>query len=105
MTIFAPWLKRFPFLRKRAPGDALSLNRHLFALAWPSLIENLLQTMLGVVDLIFVGKLGADAIAGIGLGNQLMYALVVGFMGLSVGTTALVARAMGRKDHRDAQRI
>src|SRR5215213_1883686 len=104
MTILSPWLERLSF-RKRKPGEPLSLNRQLFHLAWPSLVENLLQTMLGVVDLIFVGKLGADAIAGIGLGNQLMYTLVVAFMGLSVGTTALVARAIGRKDPLDAERI
>lgn len=104
MTILSPWLERLPF-RNRKPGEPLSLNRQLFHLAWPSLVENLLQTMLGVVDLIFVGKLGADAIAGIGLGNQLMYTLVVAFMGLGVGSTALVARAIGRKDMQDAQRI
>lgn len=100
-----PWLNRFPLFRKSSPGEPLSLDRQLFNLAWPSLIENLLQTMLGVVGLIFVGKLGADAIAGIGLGNQLMFTLVVAFMGLGVGTTALVARAIGRKDPHDAQHI
>src|SRR5215468_5961903 len=97
-------LDRVPFLRKRKPNEPISLNRQLFHLAWPSLVENMLQTMLGVVDLIFVGKLGADAIAGVGLGNQLMYTLVVAFMGLSVGSTALVARAIGRHDHHDAYR-
>ncbi|MBI4675516.1 MAG: MATE family efflux transporter [Chloroflexi bacterium] len=105
ITIFAHWRERLNFFRKFAPGETISLNRQLFSLAWPSLIENLLQTMLGVVDLIFVGKLGADAIAGIGLGNQLMFTLVVAFMGLGVGTTALVARAIGAQNPHDAQRI
>ncbi len=82
-----------------------SLNRQLFKLAWPSLIENLLQTMLGFVDLVFVGQLGPDAIAGVGLGNQLMFLLQVSFMGLSVGNQALVARAIGAGDQRDAERI
>lgn len=90
---------------KHAPDEPVSLNRQLFHLAWPSLVENLLQTMLGVVDLIFVGKLGADAIAGVGLGSQLMFTLVVAFMGISVGTTALVARAIGRRDPHDAYRV
>ena len=35
-------------------------------LAWPVVVENLLQTLLGVVDLIFVGALGAAALAGVG---------------------------------------
>lgn len=104
MTILSAWLERVPFF-KRKPNQPLSLNRQLFHLAWPSLVENLLQTMLGVVDLIFVGKLGADAIAGIGLGNQLTYILVIAFTGLGVGATALVARAVGRQDPLDARRI
>lgn len=93
------------FSKPASPDSPPSLNRQLFSLAWPSLVENLLQTMLGVVDLIFVGQLGADAIAGIGLGNQLMYLLLVVFMGLAVGNTALVARAVGAKDHADAAHI
>jgi putative MATE family efflux protein len=102
--IFTPILERL-FTRKRSDEQAPSLNQQLLALAWPSLVENLLQTMLGVVDLIFVGKLGADAIAGIGLGNQLMFTLVVAFMGLGTGTTALVARAVGSRNPRDAERV
>ncbi len=83
----------------------LSLNRQLFRLAWPSLVENLLQTMLGFVDLVFVGQLGPDAIAGIGLGTQMMFLLQVLFMGLAIGNTALVARAVGAKDKAEAERI
>src|SRR5512141_1291496 len=86
-------------------GIPISLNRQLFNLAWPSLVENLLQTMLGFVDLVFVGQLGADAIAGIGLGTQMMFLLLVAFMGLSVGNQALVARAIGAKDKAEAERI
>src|SRR5919199_3878875 len=98
-------LNRLTALRKPAEDAPASLNRQLFQLAWPSLVENLLQTMLGVVDLIFVGKLGADAIAGVGLGNQLMFTLVITIFGLSVGTTALVARAVGAKQFAEARRI
>ncbi|HEX7593887.1 MAG TPA: MATE family efflux transporter [Anaerolineae bacterium] len=87
------------------PGAPVTLNRQLFELAWPSLVENLLQTMLGFVDLVFVGQLGADAIAGVGLGNQLMFLLQVLFMGLAVGNTALVARAVGAGDKHEAERI
>ena len=91
--------------RRVRRGAPVTLNRQLFQLAWPSLIENLLQTMLGFVDLVFVGQLGPDAIAGVGLGNQMMFLLQVLFMGLAVGNTALVARAMGARDKPDAERI
>ena len=87
------------------PGVPVTLNRQLFQLAWPSLVENLLQTMLGFVDLVFVGQLGPDAIAGVGLGNQMMFLLQVLFMGLAVGNTALVARAIGARDKPDAERV
>jgi putative MATE family efflux protein len=83
----------------------VSLNRRLLQLAWPSFVENLLQTMLGFVDLVFVGQLGPDAIAGVGLGNQFMVLLQVVFTGLAVGNTALVARAIGAKDKADAERV
>ncbi len=83
----------------------VSLNRQLLDLAWPSLVENLLQTMLGVVDLMMVGRLGPDAIAGVGLATQVMNVLLVTFMGLSVGNTALVARFVGAQRKDQAQRV
>src|SRR5258705_6933876 len=104
MAILTPWLDRLSF-RKHRPNEPVSLSRQLFTLAWPSLVENLLQTMLGVVDLIFVGKLGADAIAGIGLGNQIMFTLVVAFAGLGIGSSALVARAIGARNIHEAQKV
>ena len=82
-----------------------SLNRSLFNLAWPSLVENLLQTFLGFADMIFVGQLGAAAIAGVGLGVQWMFTLQVAFMGLAVGNTALVARAVGAGRKEEAEHI
>ena len=89
----------------RATDVPVSLNRQLFQLAWPTFVESLLQTMLGFVDLVFVGQLGPDAVAGVGLGSRLMQLLQVLFMGLSVGNTALVARAVGAKDKPEAERI
>jgi putative MATE family efflux protein len=87
------------------PDAPLSMNRQLFLLAWPSLIENMLQTALVFVDLVFVGQLGPDAIAGVGLGAQLAFLLQVLFMGLAVGNTALVARYIGAKDKPEAEHI
>jgi putative MATE family efflux protein len=91
--------------RPRAEDAPTDLNRQLMRLAWPSLIENILQTMLLVCDMIFVGQLGADSIAGVGLGSQLTIFLQVLFMGLAVGNTALVARAVGAGDKQAAERV
>lgn len=92
-------------LKRPAADEPLSMNRALFHLAWPSLIENILQTMLVFVDLVFVGQLGPDAIAGVGLGGQLAFLLQVLFMGLAVGNTALVARSIGAQDKPEGERI
>lgn len=99
-------IERLNTIRQPRAEDApISLNRQLLRLAGPSLVENLLQTMLLVCDMMFVGQLGKDAIAGIGLGGQLTFFLQVAFMGLAVGNTALVARAVGAGDKREAERI
>ncbi len=93
-----------PEVLQDGAGSA-GVNRALFQLAWPSLIENILQTMLIFVDLVFVGQLGPDAIAGVGLGGQLAFLLQVLFMGLAVGNTALVARSIGAQDKPEAERV
>lgn len=98
-------LVRINALFQPASAEAKTLNRHMLELALPSLVENLLQTMLGFVDLVFVGQLGASAIAGVGLGIQWMFTLQVAFMGLAIGNTALVARAIGAGDPQEAERI
>jgi len=100
-----PLVGRLATARPQAPTADGSLNRQVLNLAWPSLVENLLQTMLGVVDLLMVGRLGADAIAGVGLANQVMNLLVVTFAGLAVGNTALVARSVGAGQKAEAERI
>jgi Na+-driven multidrug efflux pump len=83
----------------------VSLSGQLYSLALPSLVENLLQTMLGVVDMMMVGRLGKDAIAGVGLANQIMNLLIVTFMGLAVGNTALVARYVGANQKAEAEKV
>jgi putative MATE family efflux protein len=93
-----------PFPKAVSFREGEDSARRLYALAWPSLVENLLQTMLGVVDLIMVGRLGADAIAGVGLGTQILNLLLTMYTGLAVGNTALVARFVGARENGKAER-
>ena len=74
-------------------------------LAWPVIIENLLQTLLGVVDLIFVGALGAAAVAGVGAALQVLWVIQSAFSALTTGTTVLVAHAIGAKEPGEANRV
>src|SRR5687767_1697815 len=74
----------------------------LFRLAWPILVENLLQTALGVASMVIVARLGSTAVAAVGLGNQFVQLLLVTFAGLALGNTAIVARAVGAGDREGA---
>lgn len=66
-------------------------------LAWPVIGEQLLQTLVGVVDMALVGRLGPAAVAGVGTANQLLQVAISAMGAVSVGTTVLVARATGAR--------
>lgn len=76
-----------------------SLRRRVLDLAWPVIGENLLETMLGIVDMILVAALGAVAIAGVGSAIQIMFFVLAALSALSVGSAVLVAQAIGARDH------
>jgi len=71
------------------------LEKRVLRLAWPVIGENLLQTMLGVVDTILVASLGAVALAGVGAALQVIYVTTAALSALSVGVAVLVAQAYG----------
>ena len=74
-------------------------------LAWPVIGEQLPQTLVGVVDTALVGRLGAQAVAGVGTGTQLMQVAISAMGAISVGTTVLVAHAIGARRHREAAHV
>jgi MATE family multidrug resistance protein len=87
------------------PLDRRRVRRRVFTLAAPVIGENLLQTMLGVVDTLLVAGLGAAALAGVGAALQVVYILLAGLSALSVGASVLVAQAVGAGDLRRAGRF
>lgn len=82
--------------------DPKALRRRVAVLSWPALIEMMLVSFVGVVDMIMVGRLGPAAIAAVGLSNQPMFLALAVFQALNVGTTALVARFVGASDSDEA---
>lgn len=82
-----------------------SIMRNLWKLALPMMVGNVLQTMFGIVDMIFVGRLGPEAIAAVSLSGSVLFVIMAATTGVSVGTTAMVSRAIGAGDRLKADRV
>ena len=81
------------------------VSGHLIRLAVPLAAGMLFQTLYYLVDLYFVSKLGDAAIAGVSAAGNVQFIVMSLTQILGVGTMALIAHAIGRKDRSDANLI
>jgi putative MATE family efflux protein len=77
----------------------------IWQLAAPSIASNLMFSMVAMVQTKFVGSMGAPAVAAVGAGQRVFFALQALLMAIGVGTTALVARSWGAGQREEASRI
>ncbi|HUA00144.1 MAG TPA: MATE family efflux transporter [Candidatus Aquilonibacter sp.] len=75
-----------------------NLNRAILLLAIPMVMEMVLESLFAVVDVFWVAHVGPDAVATVGLTESLLMLVFAVGMGLSLSTTAMVARRIGEKD-------
>jgi putative MATE family efflux protein len=79
-----------------------SISRHLLKTTSFMLVTMLFQTLYYLVDLYWVGRLGKEAVAAVGISGNLMFIVLALTQMLGVGTTTLVSHAAGRKDREHA---
>jgi len=76
-----------------------SITRHLLKTASFMLVTMVFQTLYFLIDLYWVGRLGKEAVAAVGIAGNLTFIVLAVSQMLGVGTTTLVSHAAGRKDH------
>jgi putative MATE family efflux protein len=81
------------------------IRRHVLMMAAPVAAGMLMQTLYFLVDLYFVGRLGDAALAGVGSAGNVTMIVMALTQVLGVGTVALIAQAVGRKDAADANLV
>lgn len=85
-----------------ADYTAIPMKRAIFLLAVPMILELVMESTFAVVDIYFVSRLGASAVATVGLTETYLFLLYSIAMGLAMAVTAIIARRIGEKNKESA---
>jgi len=99
----------FQFLKDSIKGSQEdftqgNIRRAVFMLAIPMILEMCMESVFAVVDIFFVGRLGKDAAATVGLTESFLTIIYSIAIGLSMAATAMVARRVGEKNTKEASK-
>ncbi len=70
----------------------------LFTIALPIIIQNLLQSLVNLIDTVMIGRLGEVELAAVGLGNQIFFLLTLFLFGVGSGGSIFIAQYWGKQD-------
>ncbi|PRY15406.1 putative MATE family efflux protein [Pontibacter ummariensis] len=90
---------------KEQDYTSLGIKRSIVLLAIPMILEMLMESLFAIVDIFFVGKLGANALATVGLTESVLMIIYAVGMGISIAATAMVSRRVGEKNYLEAGSI
>ncbi len=86
-------------------GEIREIRSNVLKLAIPAIVRNVFQSAIGIVNVAIVGNLGTQPLAAVGIANTLIDFVIMTFMALGIGATALVARHLGAKEQDAANTV
>ena len=78
-----------------------NVGKNILIFSLPYLLSYFLQTLYGMADLFIIGQFdGVASTTAVSIGSQVMHMLTVMLIGLAMGTTVSIARAVGGRNHK-----
>lgn len=92
----------FMHIKRIFPSPGKGLIPAILTLAWPTILEQILQTAVQYADSAMVGQLGPEASAAVGITTTPMWLVNSFFLAAGIGVLAVTARAVGAQDYERA---